>query len=204
MNVSPQVMIIDLRSNPGGSTPVQAIGHLISSPISWYLFKTRWSISYIDAQMSSENNRDDKKAVLDGKRNSMKLPEKMDLEWFVVEDSNTQLQPAEKNYKGKLAILIDNETGSAAEDMVVLLHAAGRAKIIGEPSVGSTGQPFMLDLPGGGEARICTANCKYPDGREFVGVGIQPDILVHPTIKGIAEGQDEMLEAAIKYLKNNL
>ena len=200
----PKAMIIDLRGNRGGNTPQQAIVHLISSPISWYSFKTRWSISYIDAQMSSENNRDDKKAVLDGKRNFMKLPENMDLEWFVVCDSNTQLQPAEKNYNGQLILLIDRETASAAEDMVVLLHAAGRAKVTGEPSFGSTGQPFMLDLPGGGEARICTANCKYPDGREFVGVGIQPDISVHPTIKGIAEGQDEILEAAIKYLKNNL
>ncbi|MGD0785342.1 MAG: S41 family peptidase [Sedimentisphaerales bacterium] len=204
MNMPPKAMIIDFRGNTGGSTPTQAIAHLMSLPISWYSFKTRWSISYIDAQMSSEKNRDDKKAVLDGKRNFMKLPEKMDLEWFVVCDSNTQIQPAEKNYNGQLILLIDRETASAAEDMVVMLHAAGRAKVTGEPSFGSTGQPFMLDLPGGGTARICTANCKYTDGREFIGVGIQPDIPVHPTIKGIAEGQDEMLEAAIKYLKNNL
>jgi C-terminal processing protease CtpA/Prc len=204
MNMPPKAMIIDFRGNGGGNTPEQAIAHLISSPISWYSFKTRWSISYIDAQMSSENNRDDKKAVLDGKRNFMKLPEKMDLEWFVVCDSNTQLQPAEKNYNGQLILLIDRETASAAEDMVVLLHAAGRAKVTGEPSFGSTGQPFILDLPGGGKARICTANCKYPDGREFVGVGIQPDILVTRTIQSITEGRDEILETAISYIKGSL
>ncbi|MHC4616114.1 MAG: S41 family peptidase [Planctomycetota bacterium] len=197
-----QAMIIDLRGNPGGNTPRQAVQHLISSPISWYLFKTRWSISYIDAQMRSKKDRASKEAVVESKKRLMKLPDGIDVDWFAVTDGETKIFPADKNYKGKLIILIDNETGSAAEDMVVLLHGAGRTTIIGQLSTGSTGEPLMIDLPGGGRVRICTANVKYPDGKEFVGVGIQPDILVNRTIKGIALGKDEIFETAIAYLGN--
>jgi len=201
MNVVPDAMIIDLRGNPGGNTPQQAVSHLVSSPFRLYQFKTRWSISYIDAQMSSQEDEAHKKAVLESKRTFMELPDKMNTDWFVISDGKTELPPAERSYTGRLVILIDNETGSAAEDMVVLLHGAGRATVIGEPSAGSTGQPLMIPLPGGGSARICTANVKYPDGKEFVGVGIQPDIAVNRTIEGIAKGQDEILDAAVKFFQ---
>lgn len=202
LEVEPRSMVIDLRGNGGGSTPQQTVAHLMSSPFCVYQFKTRWSVSYIDAQMSFQSDLNQKKVVLENNREFIGLPDKMSLGWFVISDGTKELPAAEKHYDGKLVILIDNETGSAAEDMTVLLHMTGRATIIGELSAGSTGQPLMIDLPGGGRARICTANVKYPDGKEFVGVGIQPDILVNRTIAGITNGKDEILNAAIQYLRN--
>ena len=41
----------------------------------------------------------------------------------------------------------------------------------------------------------------YPDGREFVGYGIQPDIKVLPTVKDYLENKDVALEVALKYFK---
>ena len=38
----------------------------------------------------------------------------------------------------------------------------------------------------------------YPDKRPTQRVGIVPDREVHPTLKGIAEGRDEVLEAALR------
>ena len=37
--------------------------------------------------------------------------------------------------------------------------------------------------------------------RQLQRVGVQPDISVAPTIRGIREGRDEVLEAAVKYLQ---
>jgi len=34
--------------------------------------------------------------------------------------------------------------------------------------------------------------CTYPDGREFVGRGVEPDIVVHPTVAGIRANRDEV------------
>ncbi len=46
----------------------------------------------------------------------------------------------------------------------------------GEPTFGSTGQPMLFSLPGGGSTRGCTKKDTYPDGKEFIDYGIQPDI----------------------------
>ena len=40
----------------------------------------------------------------------------------------------------------------------------------------------------------------YPDGKETQRIGIIPDIKIKPTIRGIIEGRDEMLEKAIEII----
>ena len=72
---------------------------------------------------------------------------------------------------------------------------------IGEPTFGSTGQPLFFDLPGGGSARICTKKDTYPDGHEFVGYGITPDIEITKNLIDFIENNDPALEKAIAYLK---
>jgi len=41
----------------------------------------------------------------------------------------------------------------------------------------------------------------YVDGTPAVGNGIQPDIYVEPTIEGMMNMKDEVLEKAIEYAK---
>jgi C-terminal processing protease CtpA/Prc len=74
---------------------------------------------------------------------------------------------------------------------------------IGTNTFGSTGQPFSFSLPGGGSARICTKKDTYPDGREFVGYGIKPDIEIKPSFADYLKKNDIVLEKAIEYLKKN-
>jgi C-terminal processing protease CtpA/Prc len=40
----------------------------------------------------------------------------------------------------------------------------------------------------------------YPDGKETQRIGIVPDIELKPTIKGIKEGRDEVLEKALEII----
>jgi len=105
-----------------------------------------------------------------------------------------------KVFTKPVVLLMGPRTISAAEDFCVGFDAMKRGKMIGEPTAGSTGQPLTINLPGGGIAGICTLKCTYPDGKEFVGVGVQPDVLVHPTIADIRAGRDTVLEAAMSYL----
>jgi len=72
-----------------------------------------------------------------------------------------------------------------------------RGLLIGSPTAGSTGQPMTLRLPGGGTARICVKRDTYPDGREFVGVGIAPQKRVDLTVDDLRSGRDPVLERAI-------
>ena len=108
-----------------------------------------------------------------------------------------------KHFEKSVAVLISARTGSAAEDFCVTFDVMNRGPLIGEPTCGSTGQPLIFSLPGGGNAFVCTAHCFYPDGKEFVGVGVLPDIEVRPTVKDVRAGKDPILTAAIEWVKHN-
>ena len=99
------------------------------------------------------------------------------------------------------AILIGNYTASAAEDFLISANNQNHMIKIGEPTYGSTGQPMLFDLPGGGTGRICTKKDTYPNGREFVGYGIQPDVFVRKTYQDYLNDKDPVLQKAIEYLK---
>lgn len=99
-------------------------------------------------------------------------------------------------------LLIGHNTASAAEDFLIFADNQNHMTKIGEPTFGSTGQPFFFDLPYGGEARICTKKDTYPDGKEFVGIGIKPDIEVSKSLSDYLENNDPVLEKAIEFLKD--
>lgn len=172
-------LILDVRENGGGSTRYGSaiISRLIDKPMRGSHWKTRQYIPAFRAWGREE-------------------------EWY--EGDHRTIEPrGETRYLGPVVVLTSVQTSSAAEDFVVALHASKRAKVVGGRTRGSTGQPLRVDLPGGG-ARICTKWDTYPDGREFVGVGIIPDVEVHPTPKDIAAGRDVVLEKGIEVLKSKL
>ena len=98
------------------------------------------------------------------------------------------------------AILIGHNTASAAEDFLIYADNQENMTKIGEPTFGSTGQPMIFDLPNGGFDRVCTKKDTYPDGREFVGFGIKPDIEIKMTLTDYMKNKDPVLEKAIEYL----
>ena len=97
-------------------------------------------------------------------------------------------------------ILIGHSTASAAEDFLIYADNQENMTKIGEPTFGSTGQPMIFNLPNGGIGRVCTKKDTYPDGREFVGVGIQPDVEVKKSFSDYMKNKDPVLEKAIEYL----
>jgi C-terminal processing protease CtpA/Prc len=56
-------------------------------------------------------------------------------------------------------------------------------------------------LPGNLAVSFSGHNVRHADGRQLQRVGIQPTIKVAPTIRGLADGHDEILDAAIKFLQ---
>lgn len=103
-------------------------------------------------------------------------------------------------YNQPVVVLVGPRTFSAAEDFTVAFDYMKRGKLIGLPTGGSTGQPVPFDLPGGGNARVCGKRDTYPDGKEFVGIGIMPDIIVKKTIKDLLNGIDAAKEKALEIL----
>ncbi|HET6431943.1 S41 family peptidase [Dyella sp.] len=110
-------------------------------------------------------------------------------------------KPHEAHFRGPVAVLAGPRTFSAGEDFVVSFKLMKRGLLIGETTGGSTGQPLQFELPGGGHARICAKRDTWPDGTEFVGQGIVPNLRVAPTIGDIRAGRDPVVERAAAVLR---
>jgi carboxyl-terminal processing protease len=113
-----------------------------------------------------------------------------------------KVQPAKSTYTKPVVVLTGPATYSAAEDFLVAWKNNGRGKLIGEKSGGSSGQPLSFSLPGGGSARVCTKKDSFPDGTEWVGYGIAPDIIAKPTVADVQAGRDAVLARALAYLSS--
>ena len=99
-------------------------------------------------------------------------------------------------FSGKVMVLANEVTQSLGEFTVMAAKATGNATVLGSQTAGADGRIAYIFLPGGLKTSISGRGVYYPDKRETQRIGIVPDIEVKPTIKGIKEGRDEVLEKA--------
>lgn len=105
-------------------------------------------------------------------------------------------------YKGKTIILVNQYTQSAAEFHTMGFQSIPGAVVIGSTTAGADGNITFFVLPGGLRTGITGIGVYYPDGRETQRVGIIPDITIRPTIQGIRDRRDEVLERAVEYVNS--
>lgn len=98
-------------------------------------------------------------------------------------------------------ILFNRFTASACENLLVMADDQPNITFIGQPTNGSTGQPYIVQLLPDLQCAICTKKNTYPGGRTFVGKGIQPDIYVPLELKDLTEKEDRVLQTAVRFLK---
>lgn len=105
-------------------------------------------------------------------------------------------------YRGKVIVLVDQETQSLAELSAMALRAGPNTIVVGSQTAGADGSVGMpITFPGGISSAFTQIGVYYPDGRETQRVGIVPDVTVKPSVKGIRDGRDEILEKAIALVK---
>lgn len=173
-------VVLDLRFNPGGDDQFAwpIIGFFIDEPIKSLIWK---SPKYVPAFISWGNEP----------------------EWeqgFILDE---YIQPRiGKRFSGPLAILTGHSTYSAAEDFVIPFDFSGRAILVGESTAGSTGNPRRVPLPGGGNFRVVTLRTLYPDGTDWVGTGVRPDVEVHLSQQDIYEGKTPILTKGIEVINH--
>ncbi|MCJ8153557.1 S41 family peptidase [Chryseobacterium sp. SSA4.19] len=116
---------------------------------------------------------------------------------------NENLQGSGSNYhKGKIAILINEQTQSRGEFHAMAFRTAPNAKVFGSTTAGADGNVSKIILPGNISTMISGIGIYYPDGKETQRVGIVPDVEVKPTVEGIKNNKDEVLEKAIEWINN--
>ena len=200
-------VIIDLRKNGGGNSNngYEILRYFLKEPVLTSKWSTRqhrpanmaWGISLTGKRseslhMNGENLTDSERENWSYARGTR---------WH--ESSPDTLHPNDSLILDKpLVVLIGNNTASAAEDFLVAASGQDNITFIGQPTFGSTGQPVFMDLPAGGRARICTKKDTYPNGKEFVGYGIQPHIAVEQTIDSYLDQIDITLARAIELFED--
>ena len=111
--------------------------------------------------------------------------------------------PGQANaYKGKVVVLVNELSQSQAEYTTMAFRANSNATVIGSTTAGADGNVSSFLMPGGLRTMISGIGVYYPNGDETQRVGIVPDIEVLPTVKGIREGRDELLEKAIEVINS--
>lgn len=105
------------------------------------------------------------------------------------------------HYKGKVAVLVDEWTQSNAEFVTMSLQSRANTKVIGSSSAGADGNISEITLPGGFVTYISGLGVYYPDGTNAQRQGVKIDQVVKPSILGVKEGRDEVLEAAIRWIQ---
>jgi C-terminal processing protease CtpA/Prc len=118
--------------------------------------------------------------------------------------TSTQKIPGEgkSSYQGKIAILINEITQSSAEFHTMAFRTAPNAKVFGSTTAGADGNVSKIMLPGNISTMISGIGVYYPDGKETQRIGIVPDVEVKPTIDGIKNNKDEVLEKAVDWIKS--
>lgn len=107
----------------------------------------------------------------------------------------------EGSFQGPVAILVDQGSMSSAEFHAMAWRLAPEARIFGHPTAGADGNLNTFTLPGGLRTGFSGLGIYWPDGSETQRTGILPDTVVTPTVQGIRDGRDEILEAALGWLE---
>lgn len=104
-------------------------------------------------------------------------------------------------YAGQVVILVNELSQSQSEYTTMALRAVPGAKVVGSTTAGADGNVSTIILPGNINTWISGLGVYYPDGGETQRVGIVPDVTAQPTIAGIRDGRDEVLEKAIQLIE---
>ena len=181
-------VIIDIRTNGGGSTEngTAILDYFVDQPLKGSAWRTREHVAAYKAWATFGDQK--------------YLPYLKGDAWHTGE--HHEFKPSEgPKFLVPVVVLTSVYTGSAAEDFLIFVDGLDRFTTVGEPTFGSTGQPIQFQLPGGGRARICSKRDTYPDGRDFVGYGVKPQVPVERTPASLIGKEDPVLKKGVEVLK---
>ncbi len=163
-------LIIDLRNNPGGAA--QAVSMMLE-----HFFTSR-------TEVGSVLTRSGKPVSL-----FFGMIEIIKLKRVIEGDPDA--------YRGPVVVLVNGGSASASELFAGTMQAAGRAKVVGQPSCGCL-LAFLgyARIPSGGELAYSEVGFVLSNGKHIEGEGVIPDKAVALALEDLRLGRDRSLEEA--------
>ena len=119
-------------------------------------------------------------------------------EQWLFEDFGEVAARCTEPYKGRVILLVNEMTQSNPEFQAMALQRCPQTLTIGSPTSGATGSIVWIPLPGQ-ITSFSGVGVLYPDGTQTQTVGVRLDAELYPTVEGLQEGRDEILERALKF-----
>jgi hypothetical protein len=198
-------LIIDLRSNSGGSGDVNValMAYLLDRPFRWNHALRAKTIRFGDFPKYIDtwgNRQEIFEAPLEA---FVKQPDG----WYDRKPSENDpdldvQQPSPLAFKGRVTLLTSPWNGSGSTMLIAKLKDEGRVRTIGARSGGSpdgptAGRIFLMTLPNSKiPVRIPNLFNQMNTSLFETGKGLTPDIQVAPTVADMIAGRDPALEAA--------
>ena len=104
------------------------------------------------------------------------------------------------SYQKPVVLLMDETSQSSSEFTIMSLRNGDNVTVIGKNSCGTDGNYTSLPLPCGNTFTFTGLGVMTVDDQQTQRIGLTPDIIAEPTVEGIRQGRDEMMEAAVCYL----
>lgn len=198
-----ETLILDLRNNRGGedSYSLYLLRYFMEDTFSMY------------GDLTFQKN--DYKFLPDGKhwdipesafiKNKEGTYDVTNILWPDGPSTLGEFQPLKNKYKGKLIVLINSGTFSAASGVSSKLHYSKRATFVGEETGGSyigcvAGFTPTIALPNSRVMiNLSLMNIRQPFfDKAWTDRGVIPNVTIEPTIGDILQGKDIVLEKAIE------
>jgi len=168
-----KALIIDVRGNSGGNSN-------IAKSFASHFFSKKVLFSVTETRVSKDN--------------------------FDLEKTESYVEPVKPFLDIPVILLVDALCLSSNEYFVAGMKDNNRAILIGETTGGGSGCPKKFDIPFRNSIFslfVSTWNYYRPNGELLEGNGIKPDIVVKPTLDGLRDGRDEVLERAVEEAVKN-
>jgi carboxyl-terminal processing protease len=170
-----KAVILDVRGNPGLGQPLALQRGLMDKP-----YKMWMESSSMKGGMLLRNY-----SPADPERSEMTT-------------SDAVVSPRDPVYTGRLILIIDRGCSCACEDFVMPFKVAKRAELVGETTAGSFSFTHFTAFENGMLLNIAAVRHTFPDGSQFEGIGITPDIEVQTTAEDLKAGRDVSLSKALE------
>ena len=192
-------LVIDLRWNERGSSHMAAefLSHLTRDTV---LRGAIWRTRIYDAALASWGAAATPADTVANGRVKVAYEHYNDAAFSEPERSEYRFPRGREILEVPTVILVNDATGAAAEAFLAIAASQPHMSTVGTPTSGCAGTVAMYELLPGLRCGICTREVRFPDGREFVGRGIAPDVVVEDTLDDLLAGRDAALEKALERL----